>query len=208
MLLTHRFYNFKKNIFTYIELNRLIIFPVAIFILFEYIFFKFNMNELKIFSSIELQSFHFNVLSINAVIAGFLFTGLSILISVSNKKIVKLLNKGGYLSIIDKSIYLGIFSHLSSIAFSFVCMINTSLRLQPIFTNIQFLSFLLGIAYFFMSIIKLKTVIDNIRKEDLKGESEELTYTEKDINLLGKIKRWAFFHLQTEHKFDIMPPGG
>ena len=185
MLFKDRFRNFKDDLMAFIEHNRLKIFPFIILLIFEASFLQFKLWETELFSSVIKQSFHFNVLSINSILAGFLFTGLSIMISVSNKKIIKLLNRGGYLKIIDRSIYLGIFAHIFSIIMSFVSMINSYAKFQIFFTNLEFASLLIGVTFFFMAILKLKTIVEKIREEDLKEEkNKQIDIKEEEVSLI------------------------
>ncbi|SMB95563.1 hypothetical protein SAMN00017405_0430 [Desulfonispora thiosulfatigenes DSM 11270] len=174
MKLSYKLINIMQEIKKYIEFNRLIIFPVLTLILYEVCYWYFKLYSNEIFNSTQQQSLHFNILSTNAILAGFLFTGLSIIVSTSNNKIIKILSEWGHLDLIHTSISRGIFLNLGSIVVSFIAMINSSKKIQIFLVNIELLLLILGVCYFFMSILDLKFIINKIREYDLEKDKKDI----------------------------------
>jgi hypothetical protein len=119
---------------------------------------------------------HFNIVTVNSVFAGFLFTALSILITVTNEDIINYLEEGSFMSSIYDNIIRGLKYSLTSIVLS---LFNNFILENPIknnmmeklkiktiyFYNFELLFLILAIICFIMSVLDIKFVIVSIRTD-------------------------------------------
>jgi hypothetical protein len=113
----------------------------------------------------ENDALHFNILSVNAILAGFLFTGLSIIISVIDKDRIKRLADNGYLDVFYNTIFTGIAFHVLSIVFSLINM----LKILPValiwFGYIEIGFLIIGLIIFVKSVLFLREIIQIIKHD-------------------------------------------
>lgn len=70
------------------------------------------------------NDFHYNLITFNSVIAGFLFSGISILVSLISNPSIKRLWDNGYLDGLYRSGGIGIFMSVISIIMAFITVLN------------------------------------------------------------------------------------
>ncbi|MBC5626075.1 hypothetical protein H8S10_11475 [Clostridium sp. NSJ-49] len=66
------------------------------------------------------ESIHFNLITVNAVFAGFLFTSITFFIGVNNSKTVEILEQIDYMDKVYKNLNFGFIASLISIIFSLI----------------------------------------------------------------------------------------
>lgn len=144
-----------------------------------------------------------NIITINSVFAGFMFTSLSILIGVLSSDTIKRLEKASLMEEIYKNIFCGIYCSLLSIVFSLVAIFigpnvlsYLSLQKQSVLNGslinivtsvIPFLmiyTLILSILCFLGSVIDVKFIIKDLRKRLNKGSISE----ESKREVLKKIR--------------------
>lgn len=102
----------KRYVFIFIS--------IPIMILFTIILYCFSFNHLDYFIKLhENQDLHYNLITFNSVIAGFLFSGLSIIISLISNANIKRLWDNGYMDCMYKAGALSILLSVLSILISF-----------------------------------------------------------------------------------------
>lgn len=151
----NRLVNVRNALITikcYINKYRIYFWPVAVVIIFSISIARFSSEGLKI-----LNGKHFDILSTNAMLAGFLFTGIGIMISVNDKPFIKELKKAGYWSEMYKTTFLGITCNFISIGISLIGMISLNLPPYIIFFELLFLT--LGLTFFVLTISSLKDTL-------------------------------------------------
>ena len=105
-----------------------------------------------------------NIITINSLLIGFLFTGLSIIISGLEKDRIKRLNNNYYLEGFFYGIYVGVLFLCISMIISIVLFIK--LILNGCILKYLELSFLIsGMLYFLKSVYSLFTLTEKIRKK-------------------------------------------
>jgi hypothetical protein len=104
--------------------------------------------------------YHYNLLTINAIFAGFLFTGLGIMVSVADKPSIKRLNEHGYLDKYYNSIYISVIFHLLSIVASVAIILKVEKNLIYLAEK---LSLIMGIVFFIVSVCYLMRIIKKVR---------------------------------------------
>lgn len=107
MRFSHKCYNKYKDIEELIRKYAYLVFPfVSVFI---YIICN------KIFEIEINNEFNSNIINVSAVLAGFLFTSLGIIISLPQNKFIEQLRLVGYMDVIYKAMFLGIIFLISTL---------------------------------------------------------------------------------------------
>lgn len=119
---------------------------------------------LKVNSSFE-KSDHFNIITINSILAGFLFTGLGIFISSLNKTRIQRLENGGYLDKYYTTIYIAISLNIASIVAA-VIIIFVDKKYSYQLLLIEQMSLMVSIIFFVKCMVGLRKIISMIRKSD------------------------------------------
>lgn len=149
----------KRNLFRRNKFNIIILIIYIVICILLYYFDFFN-------SSNKNSEFHLNLLTINSVFLGFLFTGLGIMVGFTDKKTIKQLNTAGYMDNYYNSIYFGLVLFIISIILSALGVVIETKYITKLFLTIEQISFVGGILYFFKSIFGLMKLISFIRKEN------------------------------------------
>ena len=139
----------KKNVFL------LIILGVA-----AYFFVYFDVIEV---TGID-KSFHLDMLTINSMFAGFLFTSLGIMISILDKERIKKLDKSGYMDNYINAIYIGLAFHVISIICSLLLIIFSETTIDIWLMYAEQLSLLIGVSFFIKSILNVLQIISMVRE--------------------------------------------
>jgi len=111
---------------------------------------------------------HFNMITVNAVFIGFLFTSLSILLGFLNEKVVRFFEKAWALKVVYASIEKGIVCSLLSVILSFINLVIT----EKYILNDKVINSLYGFEitfliittyYLFKTLYNLKVIVDSIK---------------------------------------------
>lgn len=106
----------RKNYVLILIIILLVIFGITLFSTFT----KYEQPFIDFYNNID---FHYNLITFNSVIAGFLFSGISILVSLISNPSIKRLWDNGYLDGLYHSGGTGIFMSIISIITSFVIVL-------------------------------------------------------------------------------------
>ena len=110
--------------------------------------------------------FHYNAISMSAIIGGFLFTGISILISVIDKERIKRLWDCNYLDNLYRSAFVGMIANIMTIIIAFLLVfLNVSSNVKEIFIQIEVTSLIVGIVFFAWCIKHLIFVISKLKSD-------------------------------------------
>lgn len=143
---------------------------------------------------------HFNIITINSVLIGFLFTSLSILLGFLDKRIIKYFQQAGALKDVYSNIEKGIVYSFISIAISLINLIVV----EEIIVNKFVIKSMYGFEIIFLlltliSLLKtlknIKILIDSIKIDNIKEVKEE-NLNKEASSILAEYK-------QTSHKSDI-----
>lgn len=120
----------------------------------------FDIQQIKMLES----DFHYNAISMSATIGGFLFTGISILISTIDKDRIKRLWDNDYLNNLHRAAIVGMVSNVASIVSAFFLMI---LELDDKVTEkllyIEISSLIVGIVFFSWCIKQLAFIMRKLK---------------------------------------------
>ncbi len=110
--------------------------------------------------------FHYNAISMSAIIGGFLFTGISILISVIDKERIERLWNNSYLDNLYRSAFVGMIANVITIivAFSLV-FLDLPSKAEDIFIQIEITTLIIGISFFAWCIKHLLFIISKLKTE-------------------------------------------
>lgn len=108
--------------------------------------------------------FHINILTINSIFAGFLFTSLGIMIGILDKERISRLDKAGYMDNYFNAIYIGLFFHVISILISLILVITPGMEINQLLTKLEQTTLFLGISFFVKSIINVLKIIKMVRE--------------------------------------------
>ena len=110
--------------------------------------------------------FHYNAISMSAIIGGFLFTGISILISVIDKERIKRLWDYNYLDNLYRSAFVGMIANVITIivAFSLV-FLNIPPKGETLFIHVEITTLVVGIVFFAWCIKHLIFVISKLKNQ-------------------------------------------
>lgn len=134
-----------------------------------------------------IEENHFNLITVNSVFIGFLFTSLSILLGFLNEKIVQFFEKAGALQDVYRSIENGISYSLFSILLSFInLMFSEKFLKQKMVLNSLYgfeITFIIIALYFlFRTLYYLKIIINSIQIDKKKEtETEKADKELKDV---------------------------
>ena len=132
---------------------------IGISILVSLVLIKINVISLEKIQTLG-DDFQYNAISMSSVIGGFLFTGISILISVIDKDRIKRLWDNNYLDNLYRSAFAGMIANIVTIvlSFTFLCC-DISKKIDNYLLAIQINSLIVGLVCFVWCIIRLISVI-------------------------------------------------
>ena len=112
------------------------------------------------------SDFQYNVISTSAIIGGFLFTGISILISTIDKERIKRLWEHNYLDNLYRSAFVGMISNVITIAtaIAFLCL-DLCDNVERILIMIEVTGLIVGMVFFAWCIKKLISIISKLKKQ-------------------------------------------
>lgn len=109
------------------------------------------------------RAFQLNILTINSIFAGFLFTSLGIMASIVDKRRIANLEKGGYMDNYFNAIYIGLFFHIISILIALISILNSAINSIATIIMIEQLAMLAGVFFFIKSVINILKIIRKVR---------------------------------------------
>lgn len=149
-----------------------------------YLMLSKHIISLDAFTGNESNSVHFNLITVNSVFAGFLFSSLTLLVGLSSTKTVIVLERSNYMESIYKNIISGLITSLVSIIASLICIfIVPSIKNNPVIVDsyiikntliylgpsIVLLFIIFTITSFFIAIKDVSLIIKSIRRKSLKS---------------------------------------
>lgn len=146
--------------------------------------FKFELLKLDMDSS-----FHFSLITINSIFAGFLYTNYSLLLGLSDNEVVKKLKNSTLIEKRNKHILSGILSAVISVIAGLVIVIiqfdTKSIPqkyVKDFLVELELLYMALSIIFFLLSIKEIHVLIQAINSSNHKKTDEELDEIRKNIS--------------------------
>ena len=129
-----------------------------------FLLFQFSLIDIEGIVSLGAD-FHYNMISMSAIIGGFLFTGISILISAIDKERIQRLWQNNYLDNLYRAAFVGMISNVLTIiaAVVYLCFAYGE-KIGIILIKAEFISLFVGIVFFVWSIKHLLFIITRMRK--------------------------------------------
>lgn len=143
---------FRRNKYNIILLIFLILVTVAAY--------YFNFIE----ATTVDRNFHLSILTINSIFAGFLFTNLGIMVSMSDRERISKLDKAGYMDNYYNSIFIGLFFHVVSICISLIIIILPGFGENLFLIQAGQICLIYGIAFFIKSLLNVLRIINKVRE--------------------------------------------
>ena len=127
------------------------------------ILFKYNFIDVKLLAG--NKEFFYNMISLAAVLGGFLFTGLSVLISLVGHERISLLWENNYLDNLYYVVCLGMISSVITIICSiFILIIIASEIVKILITKLLVVSVVYDIVLFVWAILRLFNLVKKIKE--------------------------------------------
>ena len=129
------------------------------------VLFKSPLFDISKFEELE-PDFHYNAISLSAIIGGFLFTGISILISVIDKDRIKRLWDCNYLDNLYRSAFVGMIANVATIIVAFLLVfLNICPKANDLLVKIEITTLIVGIVFFAWCIKHLIFVISKLKDQ-------------------------------------------
>lgn len=148
MRLDRKLYNFSQDIVEKLRTYSYFVAPIVAIL--AYLFFN------KYFKLEINQEFDSNIINVSAVLSGFLFTSLGIIIALPSNRFTEHLKKVGYMDIIHRAMFIGII----------LLVVTLTLGLFSINHKIKILFFVAGLSETILSsyyLYKVTTLSSNSR---------------------------------------------
>ena len=129
-----------------------------------FLLFQFSLIDIEGIVALGAD-FHYNMISMSAIIGGFLFTGISILISAIDKERIQRLWQNNYLDNLYRAAFVGMIANVLTIiaAVLFLCAVHTE-KTGIILIKAEFITLFAGLVFFIWSIKHLLFIITRMRK--------------------------------------------
>lgn len=158
---------------------RLVLLPVICSVLGTVMHTNFNITVFNI--PIE-QSFHFNIITVNALFGGFLYTNYSLLIGLSDNSIINKIKNTDILekrnAHILKGILYSVVSIISGLLIALKCTSVDSKAVESfhfnLILNIEIVFLCFSIIYFTLSLIEMHKLVTEINKPISKKSDDEI----------------------------------
>ena len=129
------------------------------------VLFKSPLFDISKFEELA-PDFHYNAISLSAIIGGFLFTGISILISVIDKDRIKRLWDCNYLDNLYRSAFVGMIANVATIIAAFLLVfLNICPKANDLIVKIEITTLIVGIVFFAWCIKHLIFVISKLKDQ-------------------------------------------
>lgn len=132
----------------------------------SFVLFFFSIVDIQTILS-NGQDFHYNTISMSAVIGGFLFTGISILISAIDKERIKRIWENNYFDNLYRSAFVGMIANILTILSAFVLLcvdFSEKKLLQAHFIYVEIATLIIGIVFFLWCIRFLLRIIKKLKE--------------------------------------------
>lgn len=106
---------------------------------------------------------HINILTINSIIAGFLFTSLGIMVGFMHNNKIENLDKNGYMDKYYNSIYVGLGFHVISITLAMLGVVSSASLNINFLLILEQVTLLGGVFFFINSIYSIQRIINRLR---------------------------------------------
>ncbi len=144
--------------------------------------------DLSILSNPQNNDIHFNLITVNSIFVGFLFSSLALVLGLNSISSIQRLEKGGFMDNIYFNLIFGITTSFTSIfisLFMIFCrnIINADILINTIVPSVELLLLIFTIIIFIKSVVDVKFVIKSVRRSVKKSmpDEEELQET---LNLI------------------------
>ena len=115
----------------------------------------------------EGTDFQYNVISTSAIIGGFLFTGISVLISVVDKERIKRLWENHYFDNLYLSAFFGMILNAFTIIIAIIDLcVDLSEKTETVLIKLEVSGLLIGLVFFIWCIKKLFSVVSKIKPKN------------------------------------------
>lgn len=134
-------------------------------LLMSFILFSTPYFDIEVFKELG-ENFHYNAISMSAIIGGFLFTGISILISVIDKERINRLWENNYLDNLYRAAFVGMIANVITIIIAFLLIflsINEKIRSGLI--KAELTTLIVGLIFFSWCIKQLIVVMTKLKKK-------------------------------------------
>lgn len=148
----------------------LVLYIVSIFIMAA--LFKYEIIQVSSLIGDNINEYQFDVITINSIFAGFLFTGLSIILGMSNTKSVQALIKANRIQKIYISLFVGICVNLLSIIFCIMIILSFSLIDTTFLIQAEIVMIVIGVEALVVSLVYLVNIIRSVNKNYIKLPKE------------------------------------
>ena len=129
------------------------------------VLFKSPLFDVSKFEELA-PDFHYNAISLSAIIGGFLFTGISILISVIDKDRIKRLWDCNYLDNLYRSAFVGMIANVATIIVAFLLVfLNICPKVNDLLVKTEITTLIVGIVFFAWCIKHLIFVISKLKDQ-------------------------------------------
>lgn len=129
------------------------------------VLFKSPFFDISKFEELA-PDFHYNAISLSAIIGGFLFTGISILISVIDKDRIKRLWDCNYLDNLYRSAFVGMIANVATIIVAFLLVfLNICSKANDLLVKVEITTLIVGIVFFAWCIKHLIFVISKLKDQ-------------------------------------------
>ena len=129
------------------------------------VLFKSPLFDISKFEELA-PDFHYNAISLSAIIGGFLFTGISILISVIDKDRIKRLWDCNYLDNLYRSAFVGMIANVATIIVAFLLVfLNICPKANDLLVKLEITTLIVGIVFFAWCIKHLIFVISKLKDQ-------------------------------------------
>ena len=143
---------------------RIFIIILLLSIVVPFLLFQYSLIDIEGIVALGAD-FHYNMISMSAIIGGFLFTGISILISAIDKERIQRLWQNNYLDNLYRAAFVGMIANVLTIiaAVLFLCAIHTE-KTGIILIKAEFVTLFVGLVFFIWSIKHLLFIITRMGK--------------------------------------------
>lgn len=143
------------------------------------------------FESLKLTmdaNFHFSIITINSIFAGFLYTNYSLLLGLSDSELIKRLKSSSLIEKRNRHILSGILSAVISVIVGLIIVVLeldlkvvAQKRINDFFVEAELLYMALAILFFLLSIKEIHVLIRTVNESQNKKSKEELEEIKKNM---------------------------
>lgn len=129
----------------------------------------------------NINEYQFNIITINSIFAGFLFTGLSTILSASNTRTVQTLIKAKRIQKIYYNLFIGILTNLISILVCIFVVLRINVFCSEVLVKLEIILIVIGVEALLISLHYLYKIIHYIN-DDYKKISDKTKKMLEDLN--------------------------